>query len=127
MRTVLSYLRPSAKKMAWGITIKFLGTVMDLFLPWILAFVIDTVVPRRSLAQIALWGGVMFLCSVLAVVGNIAANRSAARIARDTSERIRHDLFSKTASPAGRSTISPSPRWRRGSPPTPTTSTRCST
>ncbi|WP_208074628.1 ABC transporter ATP-binding protein [Bittarella massiliensis (ex Durand et al. 2017)] len=97
MRTVLSYLRPSAKKMAWGITIKFLGTVMDLFLPWILAFVIDTVVPRRSLAQIALWGGVMFLCSVLAVVGNIAANRSAARIARDTSERIRHDLFSKTA------------------------------
>ncbi|MBO1678791.1 ABC transporter ATP-binding protein [Bittarella massiliensis] len=83
--------------MAWGITIKFLGTVMDLFLPWILAFVIDTVVPRRSLAQIALWGGVMFLCSVLAVVGNIAANRSAARIARDTSERIRHDLFSKTA------------------------------
>lgn len=97
MRTVLSYLRPSAKKMAWGLTIKFLGTVMDLLLPWILAFVIDTVVPRRSLAQIALWGGVMLLCSVLAVVGNIAANRSAARIARDASERIRHDLFSKTA------------------------------
>ena len=97
MRTVLSYLRPSAKKMAWGLTIKFLGTVMDLLLPWILAFVIDTVVPRRSLAQIALWGGVMWLCSVLAVVGNIAANRSAARIARDASERIRHDLFFKTA------------------------------
>ena len=37
----------------------------------------------------------MFLCSVIAVTFNIIANRMASKVARNSTERIRNDLFSK--------------------------------
>jgi ATP-binding cassette subfamily B protein len=81
--------------MTGGLSIKFFGTVMDLFLPWILAYMIDDVVPLKRITPICLWGGVMLLCSALAVITNVMANRMAAAVARDITREIRHDLFSK--------------------------------
>ncbi|OQB23380.1 MAG: putative ABC transporter ATP-binding protein [Firmicutes bacterium ADurb.Bin182] len=81
--------------MAAGFTIKFIGTVIDLLLPWILAYTIDSIVPNKSIPLILLWGSVMVVCAVLAAAANIAANRMASAVARDTTEAIRHDLFSK--------------------------------
>ena len=81
--------------MTVGLTIKFIGTIMDLLLPWILAYMIDDVVPLRNVPMILWWGAAMLFCSVLAVVTNIIANRMAARVARNTTEALRHDLFSK--------------------------------
>lgn len=95
MRKILQYLKPHVPRMSVGLTIKFVGTIMDLLLPWILAYMIDDVVPLRSVPLILWWGGAMLICSVLAVVTNIVANRMASRVARDTTEAIRHDLFSK--------------------------------
>ena len=47
MKTVLSkYLRPYYGRMLLGFVIKFIGTIMDLCLPWILAYMIDTVIPQ---------------------------------------------------------------------------------
>ena len=68
---------------------------MDLFLPWVLSHIIDEVVPLNSMKLIALWGGVMFLCALTALITNIIANRMAAKVARNTTERLRHELFSK--------------------------------
>ena len=68
---------------------------MDLLLPWILSYLIDEVVPTRSIPSILEFGLLMLLCSVIAWSTNIIANRMASRVARDTTERIRHDLFSK--------------------------------
>jgi ATP-binding cassette subfamily B protein len=81
--------------MSLGLTIKFLGTVADLFLPWILAYMIDTVVPQRRVSLILGWGGVMVFCSAVAVSFNVIANRMSAAVARDITRVIRHDLFSK--------------------------------
>ncbi|GHV58394.1 multidrug ABC transporter ATP-binding protein [Spirochaetia bacterium] len=81
--------------MTGGLSIKFLGTVMDLFLPWILAYMIDHVVPRRSVSLILFFGAVMVGCAVLAFAFNVMANRMAAAVARDATREIRHDLFSK--------------------------------
>ncbi|MDR3147214.1 MAG: hypothetical protein LBU00_02400, partial [Treponema sp.] len=39
---IIHYVTPSLPRMSLGLTIKFLGTVADLFLPWILAYMIDT-------------------------------------------------------------------------------------
>lgn len=61
--------------MTVGLTIKFIGTIMDLLLPWILAYMIDDVVPLRNVPMILWWGAAMLFCSVLAVVTNIIANR----------------------------------------------------
>ena len=83
--------------MSVGFFIKFVGTIMDLCLPRILAYVIDHVMPIGDIGQVIWWGVVMLLCSVMAVITNIWANRMASVVARDTTRRVRHDLFSKIA------------------------------
>ncbi len=98
MNFLISYVRPYFGRMAVGVSIKFLGTIMDLLLPWILAYIIDSVIPLRQVQQVYLWGGVMVLCSVIAIVTNIVANRMAARVARDTTQQVRADLFAKVSS-----------------------------
>jgi ATP-binding cassette subfamily B protein len=81
--------------MSLGLSVKFLGTVADLFLPWILAYMIDEVVPQRQVPLILRWGLVMVFCSAVAVSFNVMANRMSAAVARDITRVIRHDLFSK--------------------------------
>ncbi|WP_426350172.1 ABC transporter ATP-binding protein [Alloiococcus sp. CFN-8] len=98
MKRIFSYLRPYSLGIALGLSIKFFGTIMDLVLPWILSYMIDSVVPLRSVPKILLWGGIMLLASITALVANIIANRMAASVTRDTLRRIRHDLFEKITS-----------------------------
>lgn len=93
---VLHYLKPYYSRMGVGVTIKFVGTIMDLFIPYILAYIIDVVIPARNRVAVFFWGGLMILCSLLAVVFNIIANRMASKVASDATEVIRHDLFQKT-------------------------------
>ncbi|MCL2472288.1 MAG: ABC transporter ATP-binding protein/permease [Treponema sp.] len=81
--------------MSGSLTVKFVGAMMDLVIPWVLAHVIDNVVPLKQISLIFVWGGVMVLCSVLSVVTNISANRMASAIARDVTRTMRHDLFVK--------------------------------
>jgi len=95
MKKVIEYLRPYYLRMGIGFLIKFTGTIMDLLLPYVLAHMIDNVVPTENISQVVLWGFIMILCSISALVTNIGANRMAARVARDTTRTIRHDLFSK--------------------------------
>ena len=97
MKKIISfYLRPYYKRMGIGFTVKFIGSIMDLCIPWVLAYVIDNVIPMKSLQKIYLWGGVMIICSFVAVAFNIIANRMASRVASDATQIIRHDLFAKT-------------------------------
>lgn len=95
MKLVLRYLKPFYARMFLGLLIKAGGSVMELILPYILAHIIDNVVPQKELKLVFFWGALMILCSIAAVIGNITANRMAARVARDTSEQIRHDLFAR--------------------------------
>ncbi len=89
------YLKPYYLRMAGGFLIKFVGTIMDLFLPWALAYMIDTVIPAHRKEEILLWGLFMAGCSVLAAVMNVLANRMASRVAGDAVGVIREDLFGK--------------------------------
>ena len=68
---------------------------MDLFLPWILSHLIDEIVPLKNQRLIFLWGGLMICCALTALVTNIIANRMAAWVARNTTESVRHQLFTK--------------------------------
>lgn len=89
------YLKPYYLRMAWGFFIKFTGTLLDLLLPWTLAYMIDTVVPAGERGQILLWGLFMVGCSILAAVFNVLANRMASRVASDAIYEVRKDLFAK--------------------------------
>ena len=95
MKKIFGYLIPFRGRIALGLTIKFTGTIMDLLLPWILSYMIDTIVPRKSIAQIILWGVIMAICAVIALVTNVIANRMASRVAQRCTQAVRHDLFSR--------------------------------
>lgn len=95
MKYIYSYVKPFFRKMLFGFVLKFGGTIMELFIPMLLSLIIDDVVPTGSKLNIYLCGLLMLLCSVLAIAGNIGANRMAARVARDTTEKIRNDLFKR--------------------------------
>ena len=97
MKRVFSYLKPYYGRMSVGLAIKFIGTIMDLLLPYILAYTVDTIVPEKDINRILLFGVVMVACAIVAVLTNIVANRMASRVARDTTERIRHDLYERVA------------------------------
>lgn len=81
--------------MLLGFSVKFTGTIMDLFLPWILAYIIDVVIPTENISRVLLWGGAMVVASILAVTLSIRANRMASAVARDAVREIRHDLYEK--------------------------------
>jgi len=97
MRKLLEFVRPYYGRMAVGLGIKFIGTIMELFLPWILSHMIDEVIPNANgrPAPVFMWGGVMIICSLICVFGNISANRKASAVARDVTRNVRHELFSK--------------------------------
>lgn len=98
MNLLIRYLRPYFGRMCGGMVIKFIGTIMDLLLPWCLAHIVDDVIPLGNMGFILLWGGLMTVFSVIAVLGNVIANRMASRVARNATEAIRRDLFSKILS-----------------------------
>ncbi len=105
MKTALSYLRGLKGRMACGLTLKTVGSLAELFLPLIMAYMIDTVAPRPdSEGALLLWGVVMLAFAVVALAGNIIANRMASKVARDVTERVRNDLFEKTLSLSARKT-----------------------
>lgn len=93
MRFILRYVKPLAGRIAFGMSIKFAGTLMDLLIPYILAHIIDKVTPLGEVRRVVLWGALMILCSFVAWLFNVTANRAAATVARDATRAIRHDLF----------------------------------
>ena len=98
MKKLLSYVRPFVWRMAGGFSIKFLGAIMDLLLPWMLSTVIDDVIPTGNVPRILLWGGMMIGCAGLVFAFNVIPNRMAAKVARDITENLRYDLYEKTSS-----------------------------
>lgn len=82
--------------MSVGLSIKIAGTLVELMLPYILSHILKTVVETQSVPEIIKWGGLMILCAGLACVFNIIANRMAAKVSRNFSEKLRHDLFVQT-------------------------------
>ena len=96
MRTIIYYIKPYLGRMSLGFLVKVFGTVMDLFLPYILAHIIDDIVPTKNMPAVTFWGICMIFCAICAMVGNVVANRMASAVARDASRDMRHDLFAKT-------------------------------
>ncbi len=101
MKRVLTYLKPYIARMIFGFFIKVLGTLMDLGLPWILAYIIDEVIPLKKVSFILYWGLAMVGLSIGARTFNIIANRMAAKVARNATQNLRHDLFEKILSLSG--------------------------
>lgn len=101
MKKLFLYLKPFLPKMAWGFSFKVMGTLTDLGLPWVLAHIIDEVIPHNKISLILWWGAIMAAISLSSRTLNILANKMAANVSRNTIEGLRHDLFDKILNLSG--------------------------
>ncbi len=108
MKLILKYLRPYYGRMLFGLLVKIAGTVAELFMPWILAYILDVVIPEVKISghmyDVLFWGGMMLLMAVLARSFNVYANRKAAEVSKNTIYILRNDLFQKILHLSGKQT-----------------------
>ncbi len=101
MKFIFSYVKRSWKLFVFAMAVKLTAAVGELLLPYILQHLIDNVVPTRQMGLAVFWGMVMILLAVLVRQLNIKANRSAVKVSRDCTYRIRKDLFWKSLQLSG--------------------------
>ncbi|MGN0507454.1 MAG: ABC transporter ATP-binding protein [Lachnospiraceae bacterium] len=108
MKRILSYLKIYRWQMLGGFTVKVAGAVAELFMPWILAYILDDIIPEvkitGQIAPLFYWGALMFVLALCARVFNVFANRKAAEVSKNTIGRLRYDLFQKIMTLSGRQT-----------------------
>ncbi|MBO4393829.1 MAG: ABC transporter ATP-binding protein [Spirochaetales bacterium] len=95
MKFIWSYM----KKHIWAILlvlfVKFVGTALELLLPFILEHMIDDIAPLKDVKLILIWGFIMIALALLCRFLNVGANRGSVRIARKCIYQVRQDLFTK--------------------------------
>lgn len=92
MDEVLKYVKPYTLRITIGMIIKIIGTIVDLIMPWILAYIINDVDDPKTMVMLGL---IMILCAFVGLFGNIIANTMAAIVSRLVTTTLRHDLFKK--------------------------------
>ncbi len=106
MKWIFTYLKPLRTRITAGIFVKIIGTVAELIIPFLLTHILENVIETNDARNILFYGILMALCAIVACLGNIIANRMAARTTMIFSTRMRKDLFSKTLHLSARSTDS---------------------
>ncbi|MDI6452867.1 ABC transporter ATP-binding protein [Peloplasma aerotolerans] len=101
MKMILRLVKPYWRMLTISLTFKSVGALADLFLPWMIAYMIDKEIPRlqadstSNLNSLYMLGGAMVVIAFLGLYLNVAANRKAEMIAALAVKQLRHDLFSK--------------------------------
>ncbi len=93
-----SYIRRYVPRMVGGLIIKIVGTIMDLIIPYLLAYIIDNIVPTKDIKLVMIYGGVMILCAAIGFIGSVKANQMASKVASLVTRDLRKDLFIKIQS-----------------------------
>ena len=101
MRMIFRYMKAYTRRIASSMTVKLLGAVTELMIPYILEHLIDEVVPLGQMRQVILWGLLMVATALITRQLNVWANRMAIDNAHNVSYDIRQDLFTKTANLSG--------------------------
>ena len=101
MRMIFRYMKAYARRIASSMTVKLLGAVTELLIPYILEHLIDEVVPLGQMRQVILWGLLMVATALVTRQLNVWANRMAIDNAHNVSYDIRQDLFTRTANLSG--------------------------
>lgn len=90
------YAKNHTRDLIVNVIVKMTGTMLEVVLPAILAYIVDIVVPTENRNQVLFWGVIMVVCAFGAWVGNIVANRMAAKTAAGMIRSIRQDLFKRS-------------------------------
>ena len=101
MRFIFSYLKKYLWTVGLAVTIKFMGTLGELMLPYILEHLIDDVAPRREVLPIVACGVGMIVLAILVRQLNVKGNRMAIKVAKCSIYEVRRDLFKKSINLSG--------------------------
>ncbi len=104
MNWVFTYLKPLTKRITAGISVKIIGTIAELIIPFLLSYILENVIDTGDIKRILFYGILMAICAVIACFGNIIANRMAAKTTMLFSTRMRKNLFLKTLNLSATST-----------------------
>ena len=104
MKWILSFLKPLKGRLIVGTAIKIIGTLAELIIPFLLSHILENVIEKNSVKEILFYGVLMVLCALVACVGNVVANRMAAKTTMFFATRMRKELFSSTLSLTAEST-----------------------
>ena len=96
MKMLLRYMSPYKWKTIISFAIRIIGILSELALPYVLSHILKNVIESQRVSLVLFWGCIMILCAAISFVSNLTANRIVAVVARNVSENLRHDLFSKT-------------------------------
>ena len=106
MKWIFTFLKPLQSRITLGTAIKIIGTVAELIIPFLLSYILEHVIEANETKRIIFFGVLMAICAVIACLGNIIANRMAAKTTMIFSTLMRKELFSKTLNLSSRSTDS---------------------
>ena len=69
MQKILKYYKPYIFKVLICLIIKISGIVMELLIPILLSYLLDTVVPNKSMGEIVFYGFLMIGAACLGFLG----------------------------------------------------------
>ena len=93
MKFMLSYMKKYKWMVALCMTLKLVGTMTELLIPYVLEYLIDEVAPTQEIGRVLFWGAIMLLLAAVTRLLNVNANRLSVRSAKSATYEIRRDLF----------------------------------
>lgn len=101
MKNIFKYMKVYLASIIVGVGLKITGAFIEFLIPYVLEHLIDDVAPTSNLKSILIWGAIMIGISIAVREMNVWANRTAAKVARNSIYDIRRDLFTKTMELSG--------------------------
>ena len=95
MRRLYPYIKPYVGYICLTLLIKTLGALAELWIPYLMEFILSRGAEAGDASRVFLYGGLMILCAVTTLVLNVWANRMSAKSSGRITKAIRHDLFQK--------------------------------
>lgn len=94
MRKLITYLKPFRLAITVVVTFIFLQTLADLYLPTLMADIVDHGVVNQDIPYIWKIGGIMLIVSAIGVACSITASYFSARVATGFGRSLRNKIFS---------------------------------
>ena len=63
MKWVLTYIKPLRIRMLKGISVKIIGTLAELFIPFLLSYILENVIETNEVTKILFFGALMVVCA----------------------------------------------------------------
>ena len=93
MGHVGKYIKPYVFGIVIAASMKALGSVVDLALPYITSIIIDDGVANGNLPVVVKYGIIMLVISICGAAATLRAHRNAVRISQDFARDIRNGMF----------------------------------